>query len=293
MAYAIFSKRTKVINRIVNDLTSLLPSESMFEVDGEINYPRGYKSLIEGQKSNTFGFPLFLTGSSPTISPQTIAYDGDDRPYIVTNKPIYYRPETPLGDPLTEWSDLPITSHPFVWTAAEVATLKYEALLARNYPFQVIIGEEFIDDTHIDTVESDSIVLSEGKCYIAPGGELITKEFQFFVTGRGVIDPVGADDDNARQYVFDTYYLDLEPDPPQGVSVYWEIRQWSDGSLTGSWYEATLNQQMPTTLIGGAETTATTAMGIQLRVYNQTADVFPLENYILMLRVRKLPYIAV
>ena len=288
MPYAIYSKRTKVINRIVNDLTSLLPSESMIEIDSAVNYPRGYKAIVEGQKGNTAGFPLFLDGVSPSISPQRIDYDGDDRPYVTPNIPIYETPTSPSGR-LTVWKDIPITSHPFVWTAAELANLKYESILAKNYPMQVIVGEEFIDDSHIDTGESDNIVLSEGKCYIAPGGELVTTEFQFFVDTRGVIDPLGVEDNDNRQYVFDTYYLDLEPDPPQGVKVYWDVRDWSSpGALGGVWTPAIVNSQTPIRLDGSVDDIV--SMGIVLRIYNLTGSVFGLENYILMLRIRNLPY---
>lgn len=287
MSYAVFSKRTKIINRIVDDLTSLLPSESMIEVDPEILYSRGRKIPVEGQKVNTMGFPLFLQGSSPTINPQTIAYSGDDRAYISGNSPIFERPENPAGDPLTEWRDVPIISYPFSWTAYEVADNKYEAVLAKNYPFQVIVGEEFIDDTHIDTAASDKIVLSEGRCFVAPGGELVTDEFQFFVTSRGVINPLGTDDDDARQFVFDTYYVDFEPAPPQGVKIYWRTRLWDTGALT-KWTATMLNEQRD--LIPFEEVAPATSQGIQLRVINQTGSILEIENYILLLRIKVLPY---
>jgi hypothetical protein len=289
MPYAIFSKRTKVVNRIVDDLSSLLPSESMIEVDAGIRYPRGYKSIVEGQKVNTFGFPMFLTSDgTPTISPQYIDYDPvTGRPYAVTNKPIYEQPTVPGGERKTIWNDISIIAHPFVWNAYEVAALKYESILARNYPFQVAIGEEFITDEHINTGASDNYVLSEGKCYIAPGGVLQTDEFQFFVNTQGLIAPLGVSDDDNRQYVFDTYFLDMEPDPPFGVKVEWTARSWDTGNLLGTWHPATTNDQTPTTEVGAS--TSTVCMGIILRVTNQTADLYALENYLLMLRIRKLP----
>lgn len=292
MPYAIFSKRTKIINRIVNDLTSLLPSESMLEVDDEINYPRGFKTIVEGQKGNTNGFPLFMTSDlTTTLNPQYVDYDAvTGRPYVGQNTPIYETPNDPSGNRKTVWKDLPIISHPFAWTVQDLAAVKYDSILARNYPFQVVIGEEFIDDRDIDTGSSSNIVLTEGKCYIGPGGELITNEFQLYVTSQGVVAPLtDVTGNNARQYVFDTYYLDLEPDPPQGVNIYWQIRSWATGSPTGDWDDAILNEQSPTTEAG--EVAATLASGIILRIQNLTGSTFQLENYLMMLRVRHLPTI--
>ena len=293
MSYAIFSKRTKVISRIIDDLTSLLPSESMIEVDPTIVYSRGYKQLMQGQKANTMGFPLFLQeASTPVINPQTIAFDTNDRPYVAPNTPIFESPEDPAGNPVTVWKDVPIVSHPFVWTAYEVAMQKYEGLLAENYPFQVVIGEEFITDEHIDTAASDKIVLSEGRCFIAPGGELVTDEFQFLVTSRGVIDPIGVGDKEARQFVFDTYYLRFEPQLPQGVSVFWRTRAWSDGATISEWTNAIQNEQrllIPYDEPLGADIVVP-AMGIELKVINYTGDIVAIENFMLLLRVQTLPY---
>lgn len=291
MPYAIFSKRTGVVNRIVDNLVGMLPSESMIEMDDEINYPRGYPSKIEGQDVNSSGFPLFfLEGSgSSTINPQFVDYDpGDDRPFYVRNKPIYVAPIVPGGDRVTQWVDIPLLSNPFVWTKNELAQQKYESILAQNYPYQVIVGEEFIDDTHIDTGTSSGYVLSEGRCIISPHGLLQTTWFNFQVSTQGVIDPAGASDEDARTYVFDTYYLSVEPDFPSGVQVQWEGTPWTVGADVGP-YDAVMNEDYPTTKLDGAATTATLLRAIRLKIQNLTTQVYAMENFMLMLRVRNLP----
>lgn len=290
MPYAIFSKRTKIINRIVDDLTSLLPSESMLEVDDEINYPRAFHTVIEGQDQNTSGFPLFYDGSNATtIQPTHTSYDGDDRPYTEKNYPIYIAPTVPGGARKTVWTDIPITSHPFVWTVSDLAALKYESILSQNYPWQVIIGEEFVNEDHIDTANSSGAVISEGKLNIAPDGVFQSEEFKFLVTSNGVIDPeTDTGGVNARTFVFDTFYMDLDPDPFEAIEVSWEGRAWG-AAWIGSWYEVTLNEEMPTTKVNGTDQTATKLTGIRFKIQNKGPEPFSIENYTVLLRVRNLP----
>jgi len=292
MPYAIFSKRTRVINRIVHDLTSLRPSESMIEVDDEIWYPKGYKSVLEGQDENTAGFPLFDNAGSaiPTINPTRVTYDSNDRPVTSKNTPIYVAPTVPGGTRKTEWIDIPICSLPLAWTVDELAALKYQSILSQNYPFQVVIGEEFATDDHIDSGNSSGYVLTEGRLVLQPDGVLQTTEFKFFVTSNGVINPVGTSDENARTFVFDTYYLDVNPDVPEGIDVFWDGKTWSGDAWTG-FYDAVLEEEFPTTLTGpGGD--ATLLRGIRLKIHNQTSEPFSIENYILFLRIRDVVWSA-
>lgn len=292
MPYAIFSKRTGIVSRIVDNLQSLLPSESMIEVDDEINYPRAFHSVVEGQDQNTTGFPLFDNAGNviPTIQPTRIEYDGDDRPHTVCNRPIYIAPTVPGGARKTVWTDIPITSHPFVWKVEDVAKVKYESTLAQNYPWQVVIGEEFITEEHIDTGNSSGIVLTEGKMNIAPDGVFQSIEFNFEVTSKGVIDPATETTKvSNRIFVFDTFYLDIEPDPFESVEVMWQGKTWSGDAWTASWYEAVLDEENPTTETGGVATTATLLRGIRIRIQNDGIEPFEIENYTMFLRVRNLP----
>lgn len=292
MPFAIFSKRTGIVNRIVDHLESLLPSESMIEVDDEINYPRAFNSVVEGQDQNTTGFPLFDDAGNviPTMRPSYIDYDGDDRPYTRKNYPIYVAPTVPGGARKTVWTDIPITSHPFVWTAEEVAKVKYQSTLAQNYPWQVVIGEEFITDEHIDTGNSSGIVITEGKMNIAPDGVFQSIEFNFEVTSRGVIDPLSDTTQvSNRIFVFDTFYLDIEPDPFESVEVLWQGKKWADDTWTTGWYEVVLDEEMPTTETGGVATSATLLRGIRIKIQNDGVEPFEIENYMMFLRVRNLP----
>lgn len=291
MPYAIYSKRTGNINRIVDDLTSLLASESMLEVDDEINYPRGFKAIVEGQNQNTSGFPLFDNAGSaiPTTNPTRITYDANGRPVVAKNYPIYVAPTVPGGARKTKWVDIPITSHPFIWTINDLAALKYQSVLAQNYPYQVVIGEEFIDEDHIDAGNSSGYVLTEGTCMLQPGGVLQTEEFTFNVTSQGIIDPeTDTSGEPSDLFVFDTFYLDVEPDPPFGVDVSWDGKRWAGDTWT-TFRDTILDEEMPTTLTGGSETTATLLRGIRLKFQNHTSEPFGMENYLMFLRVRNLP----
>lgn len=293
MPYAIYSKRTGIVTRVSDDLASLLPSENMIEVDDEANYPRGFQSIIEGQDVNSANFPLFYRAGSgtPTTAPHRVAYDANDRPYIVKNPPIYIAPTTPAGDRKRQWLDIPLGVHPFAWTSRDLANQKYSSVLAQNYPFQVAIGEEFIDDEHIDTGSSSGYVLSNGRCLLRPDGVLYSTMFYFYVTSNGVVDPTGTSDEKSTQFVFDTYYLDVEPDFPEGMQVSWQGRRWATDDDTG-YSDAVVNEDYPTTELGIAATEATILRGIQLKFQNLTNDVYGIENYLLLLRIRNLPTVV-
>jgi hypothetical protein len=292
MPYAIFSKRTGIVNRVVDDLEALLPSESMIEIDREANYPRGRQSPIEGQDVNTAQFPLFYRSGSGTrtVNPQRVAYR-NNRPYTVKNPPIYVAPQTPSGDQKTGWLDIPLGTHPFAWTGIDLANQKYSSVLSQNYPFQVAIGEEFINDDHIDTGSSSGYTLAEGQCMLRPDGVLVTDMFEFHVQSNGVVNPAGTSNENSSQYVFDTYYLNVEPDFPEGIQVSWQGKRWSTNDDTG-YFDAVLNEDYPTTELGGAATTATVLRGIQLKIQNLSSHVYSIENYLLLLRIRNLPAVV-
>lgn len=290
MPYAVFSKRTGIISRIVDNLDSLLDSESILELDEDTNFQREYATLIEGQNINTLGFPLFQDANSfATFKPQSIVYDAADRPHVLKHKPIYVAPTDVAGNPLTQWSDLSIASHPFAWDVSSAAAVKYESILAKNAPFNVVIGEEFITEDHIVGGSSSGYVISEGMLWLAPGGTVVTSEFQFLVTTQGQMTIDAADDRDAKQYVFDTYYLATEPEPPEGVNFFWRGREWASPATVSDYYEMTHNDVMPTTYLNGSATAATLIYGIQLKITNVSSVSLPLENYLLMLRIRNLP----
>lgn len=283
MPYAIFSKRTRVINRIVEDLTSLLPSEGMIEVDEEINYPKETASFVQGQDVNTYMLPLFTEDGAPTTRITSVAYDGNGRPYTVKNPPRFIQPTIAGGDRQSSRDDLPIVSHPYGWKAEELFAVKYESILAQNFPYDVLIGEEFFDTTHIDTGASSDYVLTEGRCVIAPGGVVVTSDFKFEIQKELAATTTS----EASRYLFDTYYLDMDPDPNSGVEVYWRGVRYAAPNDTTAWQPVIPNQEMPTSEITTSQTQATHMRSIQLRFNNLTSGVFALENYLLYLRLRK------
>ena len=286
MPYAVFSKRTGIISRIVHDLASLLPSESSIEVTDDIAFPKAIKTNVIGQRINTKGLRLFDEGGGiPTIKPFHREYDAQDRVVHVKNEPLFIQTSDLSGDPVEEFVDVPIHVHPFAWTASDLAQVKYESILAENYPYQVVIGEEFITTDHINSSNSSDYILSEGKCLLSPGGILETEEFVFEAPKRITTAPTTYN--SAMQYVFDTYYFSTEPEFPEGVRVYWKGRQHSGGALMGSFQTMVTDAEMPTTKDGEASVTHCT--GIIVRIQNLTMDTFEIENFMLFLRLRNLP----
>lgn len=283
MPYAIFSKRTRVINRIVNSLDSLLPSEGMIEVDEEINYPKEIVSYVQGQDMNTYNLPLFTKNSTPTTQISYVEYDGTTkRPRSRKNLPRFIQPTVPGGDREVNRIDIPIVSYPFGWKAEQLFQVKYESILAQNYPFDVLIGEEFLNDEHILTGSSSDYVVTEGTCALAPGGIMVTDSFSFTMMKN-----IGADNvTDASAYAFDTYYLDVDPDPSPGIEIYWRGTRFSTGATT-EWQPVLTNREMPTTEVSASKTSSTHMRSIQLKFTNLTGGVFALENYLLFLRLRK------
>lgn len=293
MPYAVYSKRTGIITRIVDDLDSLLDSESILEIDEDTNFQREYSTLIEGQNINSVGFPLFIdTNGFTTFKPQRREFDANDRPYPVKNNPIYVAPLDFNDNPVTQYNDLSIAVHPFAWTVSSAAAVKYEAILARNAPFNIVIGEEFINDDHIDTGGSSGYVLSEGQLWLKPGGVFESSTYSFRQSKAGGMDMSGASEDrDARQYVFDTYWFSPEPeDVPEGMDFYWQGTTWAGGTILGggdTFYPMVLNDSAPTTATGASA--ATVLSGIKIKIINRTSVTLNLENYLLMLQIRNLP----
>jgi len=294
MPYAIFSKRTRILNRIVEDLGSLLPSESMIEVDDEINYPRLTKSLIQGQNINSMGWPLFLRDGYPDINPTYVdkVTDVDGRPFTVKNPPVFVQPQIPGGGgQQTQYVDINLKSHPFGWTANELAQVKYETILSQNHPYQAVVGEEWESDDHINIGSSSGFFLSEGQCWLAPQGQVYTTYFTFnYATS---MDPTAAQaaDEAQSTMPFDTYYLTVAPDLPTGVKIEWSGIEYGSGDAGTDvgWSVVKLSEETPTTKLGTAETTARILRSIRLRFTNQTSSVIPIENYALFIRSRNNP----
>lgn len=286
MPYAVYSKRTKILSRIIHDLTSLLPSESAIEVDDDIAYPRRQRSTPIGQQVNTKRLKLFTaTDLSVTTKPYSRAYDGiTDIATKVKHEPTFIRAANLAGDDADEFIDLPIYANPFAWKAQELAQLKYEGILAENYPYQVVIGEEFIDTKHIDA-SSDDYLLSEGHCMLSPGGVLVTREFSFRLPKRITFST--ANYNKAFKYAFDTYFFTTNPEFPEGVQVMWRGRPYSDDLHLTDYQDLIADEEMSTTLSLG--TTATLLTGIQIRFTNLTPETFEIENYQLFLRLRNVP----
>ena len=132
MPYAVFSKRTKIVSRIIHDLTSLLPSESAIEVDDDIAYPRRQKSIPIGQQVNTKRLKLFTAADATTTTkPYARVFDPvTDVASKTKHQPMFIRAVKLSGldiqDP-DEFIDLPIYANPFAWTAQELAQIKYES----------------------------------------------------------------------------------------------------------------------------------------------------------------------
>jgi len=285
MPYAVFSKRTQIISRIVHDLTTLLPSESSIEVTDDIAFPRSTKVNVNGQRINTSGLRLFDEGGGvPTIKPYYRAYDSDDRPYHVKNEPMFISAVDLDDNPIQEFVDVPIYVDPFSWTASELAQVKYESILAENYPYQVVIGEEFITEDHIDTGNSQNYTITEGKCMLQPGGILRSEEFKFYAPKR-VTQGAATSVDEGFRYIFDTYYFTTEPEFPEGVLVTWDGRSWSTHNMLGAWNEVVTDAERPT-ITDLAPTVLVPLEGMVIRIQNLTMETFEIENYMLFLRLR-------
>jgi len=283
MPYAVFSKRTKIVSRIVHELSALLASESSIEVTDDIAFPRSIKANVIGQRINTKGLRLFDAGGGvPTIKPFKREYDAADRVIHTKHNPMFINPVDVNGDNVEEFVDVPIYVDPFSWKAPELAQVKYESILAENYPYQVAVGEEFITTEHIDDGNSSNYVLSEGQCMLQPGGILQTEEFRFYAPKR-IATPTNKF--MGTRYVFDTFFFSTEPDFPEGVRVTWNGTVADGGASVGEWSDVVTDAEMPT-IKDSAPTSLIPLSGIIIKIQNLTIDTFEIENYMLFLRAR-------
>lgn len=285
MPYAVYSKRTGIVSRIVHELSSLLPSEAMIEVDDEISYPKSTERNILGQQINTCGYKLFDQGGGVSSTyPWKRLFDAEGRPYIVKFEPQFIKPVDPnTGEDKLARLDLPIFAHPFGWKADELARAKYDTLLAKNYPYQAVIGEEFLSLEDIDTAASDQFTLTEGKCVLSPSGSVTTNYFKLQTTNNVLSSQ--NDPEHYSTFVFDTLYFTSEPDFPEGVIVQWQGKDYPAGDEKA--LQALIEgDEIPTTL--GTDATATFMQEIRIKITNLTTEAFEVENFMLFLRLRKM-----
>ncbi len=295
MPYAVFSKRTKTITRIVHDLSSLLPSESMIEVDDEISFPRNFRTKLLGQQVNTLGMKVFNQGSEvspiPTDKPYKKLFDGNGRAKVSKYPPIFVQFANEDGSDREARMDIPIYANPLGWTAKELAQAKYEAILSKNYPFEVVIGEEWISTQHIDAAASSGYILSEGSLFLNPGGVLETIEFGFKTPRRKAAPTTAA---LASTYTFDTYYCMVEPEMPPGILAQWMGMSWEvaapGGLATMPWQSLVTDDETATYGVGmtplddGVQNMTT----FKLRFTNTSPETFIMENFILLLRAKQI-----
>lgn len=285
MPYAVYSKRTGVFNRIIHDLSTLLPSESVLEVDDDVSFPRSTPMNILGHRINTFGIKLYDRGGGvPTVKPFEKQYDGDGKPSISAFEPLFIQITDDAGNPKKGRVDLPFYVNPFSWKLDELARAKYEAILSKNYPYQVVIGEEFINTDHIDTSASSGYTLTEGMCILSPSGILESSWLKFNAVKNvdAVVENVSK---QYTRFVMDTLYFATEPDLPEGVKIYWKGTKWSDDSET-AWEDFVTDEEVAT--VEDGEASATLLNSIKIRVTNLTTNSFELENYMLFLRLRNM-----
>lgn len=264
MPFAVYSKRTNVVTRIVHNLATLLPSEAIIELDEDNAFPRRYPATLIGQNINTLGIRQFDIGAGePATNPLDEA--GVAREPILTEIPDPARVEMPLH------------AVPSNWDADDLRRAKYEAILAKNRPYHVVVGEEFQNTTHIDTVESSLYVLANNKGIILPGGDITTVEFQFRIP---LTDQGGnpADRDEYDLFQFDTVYLKVTPKQDLGLTIEMDTRKISDSLLDGF---SAINVNDQTALANKKE-------GIILRFTNNSSHPVALENYMLFVQLRNI-----
>jgi hypothetical protein len=290
MPYAVYSKRTKVVSRIIHDLSSLQPGESIIEVDDDISFMRNFSFSIEGQAVNSLGHKLFLLNDNVSLTTKSYDFEaGIEPPRLTKYDPLYIKYTT------TGRLDFPIFANPFGWTAEELAHVKYETILAKNYPYQVIIGEEFINTDHIDLDNSEDFVLSEGKCILKPGGFIRTIVFYFRMQkriGSHEAQITSREDVYFNQFVFDTAYLMVKPELIGGVNVSFKADPWSlDITELPNWTNMITDDEVDVAGIvntgTGGKTGAGLAANMCLKFENLTTEPFALENYVLLLRWKK------
>jgi len=275
MPYAIYSKKTKKVSKLVHSLSSILPSEGAIEVSDDISFSRDTWIRVFGQDITGQSVKLFDSGGGViTVSPFRRGNRADGSPYKIRNTPVVIEPLTdPGGNPVSFKRPLPIYAAPHSWNRWALLSAKYEAVLARNGTYHAIVGEEFDNDKHIDPSSSGFTILGNS-CIISPGGIVKSSTFTF---GVNVANPV-AD----SQFVFDTYYFATQPELSPGIEATW------GGSNTAGTDPAAeplfLNDETPTTM--GTESSAAQMSSMFVQFKNTTNVPFTLENYTLFVRAR-------
>ena len=265
MPFAIYSKRTNVVKRIVHTLGTVLPSEGFIELDETYSFPRRYDTTLIGQTVNTLGVRQFDVGSGEQAT-DPLAEDGSAR------EPLLSQYSATVGR-----VEMPLHAVPLSWTSTDLIQAKYEAILAKNRPYHVVVGEEFIDLDHINDTNSSDYLLARGKGIILPTGNIETKEFKFYIplTDQGA-QPSDRPDYNL--FKFDSLFLKINPAQDLGLTIKYDTGA-SGGALSGSWTDVNLNA--PIAL--GADKTS-----IALDFINNSNHPISLENYMLFIGLRGL-----
>jgi len=292
MPYAIYSKKTKIVSKLVHNLSSITPAEEAIEVSDDISFTRGTWTRVFGQDITGQHLKLYATGGGiTTIAPFSIAYDAQGIPHKVKNTPTFIQPLDGNAQPQSYKKSMPIYATPHSWRRWSLIQAKYQAILARNGNYQGVVGEEFDSTRHIDTDKSDKFTILGNSCVIAPGGYIQSTPFRF---GGAATHP-----ETDNRYLFDTYYFATQPELPEGAITTWGGLYAHSASGTtdlGTPTEAEqalyLNDETPTTQddAHGVGTEAFSMVKMIIKIYNNTTTPITLENYMLFVRSRGINY---
>lgn len=266
MAYLIYSKRTGVVTRVVNELTTLLPSEGRIICDDDLMYWKFRNITKNLQAEDTLGQQLFDDGSgNPTIHPT----DDSGVPLL----PMMFQATYP------DRLKLPLSAIPQKWTAQQFLAVKYETILASNSPYHCVVGEEFLNDDHIDSGNSDNYIVSSGGLTLAPGGYMQTTAFSFRERVH----------DAWTLFSFDRIFMRVIPHLPIGITSEYDVSL--DNSTWDGFIAAARNTEH--NFVDDADDGRNTDTGppvtslwryIRLKFSNNTSDVVELKNYTLLVQ---------
>lgn len=294
MPYAIYSKKTKVVSKLVHNLSSITPAEEAIEVSDDVSFTRGTWTRVFGQDVTGQHLKLYTTGGGlTTISPFSTAYTAGGIPYKVRNMPTFIQPLGGNNQPVSYKKSMPIYAAPHSWRRWSLVQAKYQAILAKNGNYQGVVGEEFDSEQHIDLAKSDKFTILGNSCVIAPGGYIQSTPFRF---GGPATNP-----STDNRYLFDTYYFATQPELPAGAITTWggwyAVSTLVSGVVGDTVGEATqvlyLNDETPTTLDDGDAAVGSEALPLFkmfIKIYNNTTVPITLENYMLFVRSRGITY---
>jgi hypothetical protein len=262
MAYVIYSKRNGAIKRITHELGTVLPSEGVIDCDDDVAHWSRRAIQPTYHDMNTLGIALFDDGSGVATTDPIDDSGGSREPMIAQEAGI----ESVL---------LPIAAAPQLWNKNNFLSAKYETVLSRNAPYHVVIGEEFIDDDHIDDANSDNYVLTNGSCVLAPGGYMQTTAFSFqervYSTWAG--------------FRFNKIWFQITPEETFGLQTEYDVSR--DNSTWDAWIDLPRHKHhlMADDSGGGRGVTVTTPFNfIRFKITNQTAVALTVENFMVLLR---------